>query len=64
MVDVSSDNKTIDVKVDGETYKALRAGEVFADIFKVRYVGGPSNSFQIGDEVFNVAGAKAVTISG
>jgi hypothetical protein len=62
--DVAADNKTIDVKVDGKSYKSLRAGEVFAQIFKVRFIGGPSNSFQIGDETFNVVGAKAVTISG
>lgn len=64
VVDVAPDNKTITVKVDGKQYPSLRAGEVFATIFKVRFIGGPSNSFQIGDEVFNVAGAKAVMISG
>jgi hypothetical protein len=64
VVKVAADNSTVDVKVNGKSYKGLQAGEVFAKIFKVRFVSGQVNSFQIGDEVFNVNGSKAVTISG
>jgi hypothetical protein len=64
VVDVAPDNSTVTVKVDGDTYRNLSAGEVFADMFKVRFIGGQVNSFQIGDEVFNVSGKKKVTISG
>ena len=42
---------------------AQKAGQVFRKIFKVRYIGGNANAFQIGDEVFNVVGTKAVNIS-
>jgi hypothetical protein len=63
VVKVASDNSSVDAKVNGKTYKNLQAGEVFGKIFKVRFIGGAVNSFQIGDEVFNVSGAKAVTIS-
>ena len=63
MVSAPAGNKTVDVKVDGKSYKGLKAGEVFAKIFKVRFIGGNVNAFQIGDEVFNVAGTKSVTIS-
>jgi hypothetical protein len=64
VTDVAPDNSTVTVKLDGETYRNLRAGEVFAEVFKVRFIGGSVNSFQIGDEVFNVAGGKKVTIAG
>lgn len=63
VMSVSDGNTTIDVKVDGKSYNGLKAGEVFAKIFKVRYIGGSANAFQIGDEVFNVVGTKAVNIS-
>jgi hypothetical protein len=64
VVDVAPDNSTVTVKLDGDTYRNLRAGEVFAEVFKVRFIGGQVNTFQIGDEVFNVSGKKKVTISG
>jgi hypothetical protein len=64
VVDVAPDNTTVTIKLDGDTYRNLKAGEVFADIFKVRFIGGQVNSFQIGDEVFNVSGKKQVTIAG
>ena len=64
MVKVASNNSTIDVKVDGKSYNGLKAGEVFAKVFKVRAIGGPANGFQIGDLVFNVTGTKVITISG
>ncbi len=63
VVRVADDNKTVNVKVDGQLYKKLHAGEVFAKYFKVRFIGGDVNAFQIGDEVFNVSGDKAITIS-
>jgi hypothetical protein len=63
VVRVSSDNRTVDVKVNGVAHPGLRVGEVFASIFKVRFIGGVTNSFQIGDETFNVVGAKAVSIA-
>jgi hypothetical protein len=64
VLDVAPDNSTVTVKLDGDTYRNLRAGEVFAEVFKVRFIGGAVNSFQIGDEVFNVSGNKKVTVSG
>jgi hypothetical protein len=60
---VSSDNRTIDVRVNGVAHTGLRVGEVFASIFKVRFIGGVTNSFQIGDETFNVVGGKAVSLA-
>jgi hypothetical protein len=63
VVKVATGNKTIDVKVDGKAYIGLKAGEVFADVFKVRGIGGNENVFQIGDLVFSISGTKAVTIS-
>jgi hypothetical protein len=64
VVDVAPDNSSVTVKVDGDLYRNLKAGDVFAEMFKVRFIGGSVNSFQIGDEVFNVAGGKKVTIAG
>ena len=64
VVNVSAHNSSIDVKVDGKAYRGLKAGDVFAKVFKVRGIGGSSNAFQIGDLVFTVSGTKAVTISG
>ena len=63
VVSVAANNSSITVKIDGKVYKNLRAGEVFATIFKVRFIGGAVTSFQIGDEVFNVAGTKKISIS-
>ena len=63
VVSAPAGNKTIDVKVNGKPYNGLKAGQVFAKIFKVRFIGGNVNAFQIGDEVFNVVGTKSVTIS-
>jgi hypothetical protein len=63
VVSVSPDNRTITVKVDGETYRNLRAGEVFADLFKVRLISADVNSFQYGEEKFNVIGTKRLTIA-
>jgi cytoskeletal protein RodZ len=64
VVKVSANNGTIDVKVNGKAYNGLKAGEVFAKVFKVRAIGGRTNGFQIGDLVFTVTGNKAITISG
>jgi len=62
VVDVAPDNSRISVKVDGKFYRNLKAGEVFADYFKVRFIGGAVNDFQYGEETFKVVGAKAVSI--
>ena len=62
VVDVSPDNSRISVKVDGEFYRNLKAGEVFATYFKVRFIGGAVNDFQFGEESFKVVGDKAVSI--
>lgn len=59
---VGPDNTTVTVEVDGKTYTDLIAGQVFATYFKVRLIGGSSNSFQFGDEVFTIAGTKGITI--
>jgi len=64
VVAASADNMRVTVKVDGKTYKNLRAGEVFATIFKVRVVGGEVNQFQVGDERFRVQGAESITVAG
>jgi hypothetical protein len=64
VVSVTGDNKRVTVRVDGKSYKSLRAGQVFAKIFKVRMLGGAVNQFQIGDEPFEVRGTKAITIAG
>ena len=62
VVDVAPDNSTISVKVDGQFYRNLKAGEVFAKFFKVRFIGGSVNDFQYGEESFKVVGTKAVSI--
>ncbi len=62
VVDVAPDNSRISVKVDGKFYRNLKAGEVFADFFKVRFIGGAVNDFQFGEESFKVVGTKAVSI--
>lgn len=62
VVDVAPDNSRVSVKVDGEFYRNLKAGEVFAKYFKVRFIGGAVNDFQYGEETFKVVGAKAVSI--
>ena len=59
---MAPDNSRISVKVDGEFYRNLKAGEVFADYFKVRFIGGAVNDFQFGEESFKVVGTKAVSI--
>ena len=64
MVKVAGDNSTINVTINGKAYNGLRAGEVFAKIFKVRGIGGNQNAFQIGDLVFTTAGSKSVVVSG
>jgi hypothetical protein len=63
VLSVAPDNSTITVKVDGKRYDNLRAGEVFASFFKVRLIGGAVNSFQYGEERFNVLGNKRLTIA-
>jgi hypothetical protein len=62
VVDVAPDNSRISVKVDGEFYRNLKAGQVFAEFFKVRFIGGAVNDFQFGEESFKVVGTKAVSI--
>ncbi len=63
VLSVAPDNSTITVKVDGKRYDNLRAGEVFASFFKVRLISGSVNSFQYGEERFNVLGNKRLTIA-
>lgn len=63
VVEVAEDNKTVTVKVDGELYENLKAGEVFAQYFKVVLISGQVNSFQYGEEKFNVLGTKKLTIA-
>ena len=63
VVAVAPDNSAITVKVDGKVYRNLKAGEVFAAYFKVRLISGQVNSFQFGDEKFNVIGTKKLTIA-
>ncbi|HTE74601.1 MAG TPA: hypothetical protein VK640_15605 [Actinomycetes bacterium] len=62
VVDVAPDNSRISVKVDGNFHRNLKAGEVFATYFKVRFIGGAVNDFQYGEETFKVVGDKAVSI--
>lgn len=64
VVSVAPDNSTVTVKVDGVTYRYLRAGRVFATYFKVLLIGGSVNSFQFGDEKFNIAGTRPISIAG
>jgi hypothetical protein len=63
VIDVAPDNSTVTVKVDGETYRNLEAGDVFAEHFKVLLISGQVNSFQYGEEKFNVIGDKKLTIA-
>jgi hypothetical protein len=63
VVSVASNNTAITVKVDGKSYKNLKAGEVFAKFFKVIGIGGQVNVIQFGDEKFNISGTKAVTLA-
>lgn len=62
VVDVAANNSSITVKVDGDKYPNLKAGEVFATYFKVVLISGQVNSFQYGEEKFNVLGTKRLTI--
>ena len=63
VVDVAPDNSTVTVKVNGENYRNLTSGEVFAGVFKVRLISGQVNSFQFGEEIFNVNGDDAITLA-
>jgi len=63
VVEVAPDNGNITVKVDGKTYDKLQAGEVFGTYFKVVLISGQVNSFQFGEEKFNVIGTKRLTIA-
>ena len=63
VVDVAPDNSTVTVKVNGEIYRNLTSGEVFAGVFKVRLISGQVNSFQFGEEIFNVNGDDAITLA-
>jgi len=63
VVEVGPSNGTVDVKVDGKLFKKLQAGEVFGTYFKVVLISGQVNSFQFGEEKFNVIGTKRLTIA-
>ena len=63
VVSVAPDNSSVDAKVDGKLFKNLRAGEVFGTYFKVVLISGQVNSFQFGEEKFNVIGTKSLTIA-
>ncbi|HET9945867.1 MAG TPA: hypothetical protein VFR56_09455 [Actinomycetes bacterium] len=63
VVEVAPDNSRITVKVDGQVYRNLKAGEVFAKFFKVVLISGSVNAFQYGDDKFNVVGTKKLTIA-
>ena len=63
VVAVAPSNTAVDVKVDGKVYSNLHAGEVFAKYFKVVLISGTTNTFQYGEEKFNVLGTKRLTIA-
>jgi hypothetical protein len=63
VVSVAPNNGAVDVKVDGKVYGNLHAGEVFAKYFKVVLISGTTNTFQYGEEKFNVLGTKRLTIA-
>ena len=63
VLDVAPDSSRISVRVDGDVYRNLKAGEVFATYFKVVLISGTVNSFQFGDDKFNVVGTKKLTIA-
>lgn len=63
VVGVSTNGKTITVRVDGKSYSGLHAGDVFATYFKVVVIGGQVNGFQFGDEKFSVFGTKKLHIA-
>lgn len=63
VVEVTPDNSAVTVKLDGKLHRNLKAGEVFATYFKVILISGEVNSFQYGEEKFNVAGNKKLTIA-
>jgi hypothetical protein len=63
VVEVTPDNSAVTVKLDGKLHENLKAGEVFATYFKVILISGEVNSFQYGEEKFNVAGNKKLTIA-
>ena len=63
VVEVAPDNGNITVKVDGKQFDKLQAGEVFGTYFKVVLISGQVNSFQFGEEKFNVIGTKRLTIA-
>ena len=62
VVSVAPDNSTVTVKVDGEFYRNLKAGEIFAQYFKVRGIGGHLNAFQYGELLFTTSGTKAISV--
>jgi len=63
VVTVAPDNSSVDVKLDGKLHRNLKAGEVFGTYFKVILISGQVNSFQFGEEKFNVSGTKRLTIA-
>lgn len=63
VVEIGPSNGTVDVKLDGKLYKNLQAGEIFGTYFKVVLISGQVNSFQFGEEKFNVIGTKRLTIA-